>query len=782
MAEITTTQSFSDGDTVTATKLNNIQANASIQPDAILNRTAETSLDQANDLALVYDSSASSLKKVTISNLIKAGTASDFPVTGNATVGGTLGVTGTSALTGNTTIGGTLGVTGASTLSGNASIGGTLGVTGASTLSGNTAVLGALGVSDTVSLTKSTGTGLAVTSNATIGGTLGVTGNASLAGTLGVTGASTLTGNTSVGGTLGVSGAITASTAVINVGSGQIYKDASGNVGIGQSSPPSNGHLTINRAGIETNIQLQEGGVNTAQISSYQSDMYLTVAGSKDIILRPSGSEAMRIKASGNVGIGTASPAGKLHVSGGNLLIRNTDYLFFCQASSPAGGAAFLRAESDDTFAMHTSGYGKPIKIDGSTVILNSLSSGNVGVGTTSPVSKLDVSATTQQTNANYTKANSHLCLTGLSGNAAGGPFIKFGQTGDEQGFYIQGENQGGTKSLKFGEQSAELMRITSAGNVGIGTASPATKLHVASGHITLDDNQYILWGGTTNGINGNNSSNRLIFYTNSLERLRIDSSGRVGIGTSSPARLLTVDNETNPEIGLYTGGTERVKLSTGGSAISQLVVDLGGAERLRIASAGQIGIGGANYGTSGQVLTSGGASAAPSWTTISTTPADGSITPTKLSQPLTTATAVNSTSGTAIDFTGIPSWAKRILVIFSGVSTNGGAYVQVRIGTTSGIVSSGYSGSSGGTTFTSGFNVGDALGAGFVRHGLIELANVTSNTWVASGVIQRSNAASGNPTAGSLALSGQLTQIRITASNTSDAFNGGTINIMYMG
>lgn len=220
MAEITTTQSFSDGDTVTATKLNNIQANASIQPDAILNRTAETSLDQANDLALVYDSSASSLKKVTISNLVKAGTASDFPVTGNATIGGTLGVTGASTLSGNTTVGGTLGVTGASTLSGNASIGGTLGVSGASTLTGNTAVLGALGVSDTVSLTKSTGTGLAVTSNATIGGTLGVsgastlTGNTSVGGTLGVTGATTLSGNTTVGGTLAVTGEITASSTI----------------------------------------------------------------------------------------------------------------------------------------------------------------------------------------------------------------------------------------------------------------------------------------------------------------------------------------------------------------------------------------------------------------------------------------------------------------------------------------------------------------------------------------------------------------------------------------
>ena len=110
-------------------------------------------------------------------------------LTGNATVGGTLGVTGattlssTAAITGNTTVGGTLGVTGASTLNSaavtnNATVGGTLGVTGNSTLSGN----------------------LAVTGNTTAGGTLGVTGNTTISGTLGVTGSSTLAGNVSVEG------------------------------------------------------------------------------------------------------------------------------------------------------------------------------------------------------------------------------------------------------------------------------------------------------------------------------------------------------------------------------------------------------------------------------------------------------------------------------------------------------------------------------------------------------------------------------------------------------
>ena len=173
MAEITTTQAFSDGDTVTATKLNNITANAAIQTEAITNRSAETTVDQANDLLLMYDASATALKKVTLSNVIKAGTASNFPVTGNATIGGTLGVTGASTLS--DTISATKASGTGLAVTSNATIGGTLGVTGASTLA-NTAVLGTLGVSDTISATKSTGTGLAVTNNATVGGTLAVTG------------------------------------------------------------------------------------------------------------------------------------------------------------------------------------------------------------------------------------------------------------------------------------------------------------------------------------------------------------------------------------------------------------------------------------------------------------------------------------------------------------------------------------------------------------------------------------------------------------------------------
>ena len=76
MAEISTTQSFADGDTVTAAKLNNITANASIGAELITNRSELTTIDGGNDLVLTYDASANGLRKVKATNLVENGSIS----------------------------------------------------------------------------------------------------------------------------------------------------------------------------------------------------------------------------------------------------------------------------------------------------------------------------------------------------------------------------------------------------------------------------------------------------------------------------------------------------------------------------------------------------------------------------------------------------------------------------------------------------------------------------------------------------------------------------------
>jgi len=182
------------------------------------------------DGTVIGATTPSTAKFTTVDVLSTLGVSSDATVGGtlgvtgvttlsnNATVGGTLGVTGVTTLSDNATVGGTLGVTGATTLStvdvsSNATVGGTLGVTGVTTLSNNATVGGTLGVTGATTLST-----VDVSSNATVGGTLGVTGvttlsnNATVGGTLGVTGVTTLSNNATVGGTLGVTGATTLST------------------------------------------------------------------------------------------------------------------------------------------------------------------------------------------------------------------------------------------------------------------------------------------------------------------------------------------------------------------------------------------------------------------------------------------------------------------------------------------------------------------------------------------------------------------------------------------
>ena len=139
-------------------------------------------------------------------------------------------------------------------------------------------------------------------------------------------------------------------------------------------------------------------------------------------------------------------------------------------------------------------------------------------------------------------------------------------------------------------------------------------------------------------------------------------------------------------------------------------------------------------------------------------------------------------------DFTGIPSWAKRVTVLFNGVSTSGTADVIVQLGTgaTPTYTTSGYLGSvsnQAGTVenFTSGFKVVNSMAAASVYHGNILICNVTGNTWSELAVLGNSNAGGTRMSGGSIPLAATLTAVRITTS-ASDTFDAGTVNIMYEG
>ena len=151
-----------------------------------------------------------------------------------------------------------------------------------------------------------------------------------------------------------------------------------------------------------------------------------------------------------------------------------------------------------------------------------------------------------------------------------------------------------------------------------------------------------------------------------------------------------------------------------------------------------------------------------------------------------TSGTAVASTSGTSVDFTGIPSTAKRVTVMLSGVSLNSGSVLRFRLGTGGAPATSGYLGTASNPaasptpqSFTAGFDMYGALTAATAAYGVIVFTFTGSTAWVGSANIATSLAGF-NVIAGTVTLGGALDIVRVTTVSGTDTFDAGTINIMW--
>ena len=156
--------------------------------------------------------------------------------------------------------------------------------------------------------------------------------------------------------------------------------------------------------------------------------------------------------------------------------------------------------------------------------------------------------------------------------------------------------------------------------------------------------------------------------------------------------------------------------------------------------------------------------------------------------RPLVLMTAQNTTSGSSVDFIGIPSWAKRVTVMFNGVSTNGVNHIIIQFGTSGGLQTTGYfsysvyiqGGSVGALQSTAGTAIVGSSAAS-VQYGPVSFTNFGGNTWMTSGVMSTDTSTTDytQMLGGSFTLSGVLDRIRITT-NSADTFDAGSINVMY--
>jgi hypothetical protein len=339
--------------------------------------------------------------------------------------------------------------------------------------------------------------------------------------------------------------------AVATNGTGRLFVDASGNVGVGgsatdvlsitRSANSAGGISIVNTNNAQANAISQlyiQGGDNAhAQLKFSVNSLDTSIRGQSDgsLAIIQGVNERMRLDSAGLVGIGTSSPSGNLHVY------------------NPATTSADIYLENTDGYYNFKLNNQNLDIFEGATSRLRIASGGNVGIGTSSPNELLHVvnsgsnGGTIQIGSQAVDGGNSRLNLWGVES------YVAFRHrnvgSGNDLAYVVGGPANFGTDNssyLAFGTRTAanvlgERVRITSAGRVGIGTNNPQRLLHLASAgatYIRVEDTANTvrneIFSASSGGWVGTQTNHSLNFQTNNTERARIDTSGRLLVGTST--------------------------------------------------------------------------------------------------------------------------------------------------------------------------------------------------------------------------------------------------------
>lgn len=313
--------------------------------------------------------------------------------------------------------------------------------------------------------------------------------------------------------------------------------------------------------------------------------------------------------------------------------------------------------------------------------------------------------------------------------------------------------------------------------NQSAGTS--ASSDFVATANTGTDTTQFV-----NMGINGSAYSVAGWTVNGALDAYVYASDGNMAIGTAAAKRLdffvggtlaanvaMTISSSGIASLTTAPTGTDNTtKIATTSFAVPKGLLTTAGdiIYATGASTPARLGI-----GTALQVLRTNAGATAPEWATVST----GGI---------TLGTPVAATSGTAIDFTGIPSSVKRVTISLNGVSTSGSSNLQIQIGpvggieTTTYVAGCGYNSTNAGSA--AGFLINNSLAAASVQNGSIVLVleNSLTNTWCSNGILYDSTSPTIFKSAGVKAIAGVLSKVRITTAAGTDTFDLGEINIQY--
>ena len=443
------------------------------------------------------------------SDITMGGSGTGLAVTNAATVGGTLGITGLTTLTGGLTSAGTASITNATASTSSA--------TGALTVAGGAGIAGALF------------TGGNITSG---GNFLAAAGTAAAP-------SYTFTSDNTTGAWLPSAGSYAISTG----GTERMRILGNGNFGIGTTSPASTVMLDVN-GGTTKGSMMARGDYNAIAYTDAGGTQRFLTGTRKDVLGNTTDYDFHSyggnwIFDAGNVGIGTNSPATILDAAG---TIRSTTQTVPTSGSGLEilfySGGGYLQA-----YNRTTPGF-LPLILQGSTTSINP-SGGNVGIGTVTPHTNLDVSGATG------------LNFVSTAGSPEGG---RITWNGDGTGWKMYFQARNGSTGALVG---SPLMTVVDTGNVGIGTTSPG---------MTLDVNGAVRAG---NGTNFATNDGGLLLYSNNAYKIGFDANGaapyaiRYNVDTadsahghifsagaiSSPTNLMVVRGDGN--VGIGTTGPE---------------------------------------------------------------------------------------------------------------------------------------------------------------------------------------------------------------------------------